>query len=1012
MKPKLLLIAFILFSSIGYSQLIEIRGKIVDSTTGISLPGVNIKQKNSNNNVSSDIDGNFVFYNLNSGSTIVFSFIGYKNYELKVSKSEKINVFLNEDTKSLEEVVVLGYSSKKKKYITGAVAVLSSKTIQELRPIKVEQALQGTVSGLTVTAQSGAPGAGLNIRIRGVGTNGKPDATVLIDGSIGDLSILNPEDIESITVLKDAQAAIYGTLGANGIVIVTTKQGKKNSKTKVTFNNYTGFQETTKELKLLDATEYALLLNESYANGGQALPYTNVSGLGTGTNWQKEVFNKAPIINSDFTVSGGSDKITYALSASDLKQEGIIGQAKSGFKRNTARLALGIDLSPKFKVQSNFIYTYVNRKSLSENGLGSVLFNALNTASVLPTRDLNGNYTLVPVTGYGVEVINPLAQIENTYNDYDLKKLNGNVKLTYDVVKNFKITSRIGFNTSNSNGKSFSKIVNYGGKVFDVTRSSVSQNKINDNDYTFDLFGEYEKTFFGNHKIKATIGTTVYKQFGSGLFATGYDVPNNSWDYADISLAQGFVAASSVGSYKYDERRLSHFAFLDYSYKGKYLISGTIRRDLSTKFGPNKRVAIFPGVTAGWLVTEESFLKKSNFLNFLKVRGSYGVLGNDQIPNNSYIGSLTNGSTYVFDGNLVNGTAIGVLPNPYVQWEEAKKFDVGFDLKILNEKIDITSDYFDETRSSLLLIGVPVSGITGVGAPGSGAPTKNAGKLNNKGIEFAINYKDKLSKNFNFGIGYNITKLKNEVLDVNNSTGYEEGGSFGVGQPRPTRMQVGHPIGYFYGLQQEGIFQNQAEINAAPSQSGLGSGTAPGDIRFKDVNGDGKIDLNDRTQIGKPLADITMGLNISLNYKNLDFIAYSYASIGNDMIRNYERVSTDVNKLNYVLGRWTGEGTSNTVPRVTTGATNNTLFSSYYVEDASFLRIQNVQLGYTLNKNVSEKIGISKLRFYTSVNNVYTFTKYRGYDPAASNGALNGNGIDNGFYPTPRTYMFGINLNF
>ena len=1012
MKPKLLLTAFILFSSIGYSQLIEIRGKIVDATTGISLLGVNIKQKNSNNNVSSDIDGNFVFSNLNSGSTIVFSFIGYKNFELKVTKSEKINVSLNEDTKSLEEVVVLGYSSKKKKDVTGAVAVLSSKTIQELKPIKVEQALQGTISGVTVTAQSGAPGAGLNIRIRGVGTNLQPDATVLIDGSVGDLSILNPEDIESITVLKDSQAAIYGTLGANGIVIVTTKQGKKNSKTKVTFNNYTGFQETTKELNLLNATEYALLLNESYANGGLALPYTNVSGLGSGTNWQKEVFNKAPIINSDFTVSGGSDKITYALSASDLKQEGIIGQAKSGFKRNTARLALGIDLSPKFKAQTNFIYTYINRKSLSENGLGSVLFNAINVASVLPTRDLNGNFTLIPITGYGIEVINPLAQIENTYNDYDLKKLNGNVKLTYDMFKNFKLSSKMGFNMGNSNGKVFNKKLSYGGKVFDVARSSVSQNKVNDNDYTFDLFGEYEKTFFENHKVKATIGTTVYRQFGSGLFATGYDVPNNSWDYADIQLAQGIGAASAVGSYKYDERRLSHFAFLDYSYKGKYLISGTIRRDLSTKFGPNKRVAVFPGVTAGWLVTEESFIKKSNFLNFLKIRGSYGVLGNDQIGNNRYIGSLTNSSTYVLGGNLVNGTAIGVLPNPNIQWEEAKKLDVGFDLKILNEKIDITADYFDETRNGLLIEFIPVSGITGVGAPGSGAPTANAGKVNNKGIEFAINYKDKISKNFNFGIGYNITKLKNEVLEVNNSTRYVEGGNFGVSQPFPSRMEVGHSLGYFYGFQQVGIFQNQAEINAAPSQSGLGSATAPGDIRFKDVNGDGKIDLNDKTDIGKPIADITMGLNISLNYKNLDFIAYSYASIGNDMVRNYERISPDVNKLNYVLGRWTGEGTSNSVPRVTTGATNNNLFSSYYVEDASFLRIQNVQLGYTLNKNVSEKIGISKLRLYTAINNVYTFTKYRGFDPAASSGAAIGGGIDYGFYPTPRTYMFGINLNF
>lgn len=1015
MKSNFLLIAFILISSLGYSQQHEISGTVLDGTSGIPLPGVNVVVQNTTLNTTSDIDGNFKISKIPSGAKVVFSYIGYKDFVFFASKNEVLTVKMIEESKSLDEVVVIGYGSKKKRDLTGAVTLITSKTIDELRPVKAEQALQGTVAGVVVTSQSGSPGAALDIRIRGIATNGNNGATIIIDGYPGDLSIINPNDIESYTILKDAQAAVYGTIGANGVVIVTTKSGKKNAKTKVSFNSYSGFQETTKKLSLLNATEYALLLNESYANGGQSLPYPNVSGLGDGTDWQDKIFNKAPIISNDFTISGGSEKMAYTFSASDLYQQGIIGEGKSDFKRNTARLSVDADLNSKLKFKTNLTYTYIDRDALNESGLGSVLFNALNTPSTLNVRDANGNYTLVPSTpGFGIEIINPLAQIENTFNDYKLKKFNGNISFDYSVDKNFKIISRMGFNTGNSIGKSFAKEVSYGGKVFDVTRSSVSQNTINDNSYNFDLFAEYENTFLEVHKVKATIGTTIYKEYGSGLFATGFDIPNNSWHNADLSLALGTSPAGGrdVGSYSYDERRLSHFARLEYEFNKKYLFSAVIRRDLSTKFGPDNRTGIFKAITAGWIISDENFFKKSNSFNFLKFRASYGILGNDQIRNNGYVGSLSGEGTYVFNGTLVNGVAVGVLPNPKLQWEESKKFDLGIDLKLFREKIDITADYFNDIRDNLLIGNIPVSGITGVYAPGSGSPTVNAGAVQNKGFEFAINYTDKFTEDFKFGIGYNITTLKNEVLEVNNSTGFLEGGSFGVGQLAPSRMEVGQPIGYFYGYQTDGIFQNQAEIDAHPSQDALGAVSAPGDIRFKDTNSDGVLDNKDRSNIGDPIADITMGLNFNLTYKGFDFVAYSYASLGNDMVRNYERTLSDVNRSNYVLGRWTGEGTSNSVPRVTTGATNNNLFSDYFVEDASFLRIQNIQLGYTLNSKVSERLGITKFRLYTSVNNVYTFTKYRGFDPAASSGNPIGGGIDYGFYPTPRTYLVGINVNF
>ncbi|WP_047545767.1 SusC/RagA family TonB-linked outer membrane protein [Psychroserpens sp. Hel_I_66] len=1014
MTTKLLSLLFLVFTAFAFGQQVNVKGTVTDQAFGQPLPGVNVLVKNTANGTYTDFDGNFELKNVEVNSILVFTYIGYQNQEVVVKDGEDLTVILVEDTESLDEVVVIGYGTQKKRDVTGSVSIVDSKTLDEIKPIKVEQALQGTVSGVNVTTQSGAPGAGLDIRIRGIGTNGAAGPTVIIDGYVGDLGVLNPNDIETITVLKDAQAAIYGTIGANGVVLITTKSGKKGAKTKVSYNTYTGFQETSRKLPLLNATEYAVLLNESYAAGGQNLPFPNVTGLGVGTDWQEEVFNEnVPIISHDFNVSGGSEKITYAISGSHLYQQGIIAPKKSDFRRNTARLSLGADISDKIRVNANAIYTYIDRDNINDFGLGSVLFNALNTPSTLSAFDANGQPTLVPnTTGLGIEIINPIAQIQNTFNDYDLRKINGTVGVEYDIVDNVTITSRLGFNTSNSEGKTFNKQIDYGGKVFDVPRSSVNQNSINDNDYSLDIFGSYKNLFADTHNVEITVGTTIYKQFGNGLFATGFDVPNNSWEFADIALAEGTSEARDVGSYAYDERRLSFFARAQYDYKGKYFLSGMIRRDLSTRFGPDNRVGYFPSVTAGWIVSDEGFFENVNSLNFLKLRASYGILGNDQIGNNGYVSLLSGEATYILDNALVQGEAIGVLPNQDLQWEEAKKFDVGLDMKFFNNRVDITADYFINVRDNLLIQNIPVSGITGVFAPGSGSPTVNAGKVENKGFEFAIGYRDNFSDDFNFGINYNFTTLKNEVLEVNNSTGFLDGGGFGVGQLAPSRMDVGNPLGYFYGLQTDGIFQNQAEIDAHPSQSDLGVGAAPGDIRFVDVNGDGNIDANDRTNIGDPIPDITMGLNLTFNYKGFDFIAYTFASIGNDMVRNYERTLTDVNRLNYVLGRWTGEGTSNTVPRVTTAATTNNVFSDYFVEDASYLRIQNIQLGYTLPITFTEKFSISKVRVYGGVNNLYTFTKYKGFDPGASNGAPIGGGIDSGFYPIPRTYLVGLNLNF
>jgi len=1013
MKSNIFLIAFILISSFCQAQEYDIKGTVTEAQTGLGLPGANVSVKNGTQQTTADFDGNFTLAKIPSGSIIVFSYVGFVTKEVAVTSNQTITVQLQSSEQSLEEVVVIGYGTQRKRDVTGAVGIVSSKTIEELRPVKVEQALQGTVSGVNVTSQSGSPGAALDIRIRGISSNGANGPLVIIDGYQGDLSLLNPTDIESITVLKDAQAAIYGIIGANGVVLVTTKKGKKDSKTRFSYNTYFGVQSTTRKLPLLNATEYAMLLNESYANNGQPIPYPNATGLGKGTDWQDEVFNdSAPIQNHDFSVSGGSEKIVYTLSGSHLFQEGIVGGTKSDFRRNTARLSLGADLSDKLKLETNAIYTYVDRDALSENNLGAPLFNAISVPSTISAYDSNGDYTLVPNTpGLGNEVINPLAQIANTFNDYDLRKLNGSIGLDYKLVKGLTFTGRIGFNTLNSESRSFAKQVSYGGKVFDNPRSSVSQNKINSNDYTLDLFGTY-KLATGDHELDAVLGTTIFEQWGSGLYGTGFDVPNNSWDFADISISNGLSEAKPVNSYVSNFRRTSYFARVNYSYKGRYLLTGIMRQDASTRFIKENRVGYHPSVLGGWIVSDEPFFGDSRFISFLKFRGSYGILGNDEIGDNRYRAILNGEAVYLWDGTLVTGTAIGTIPNKKIKWETDRKFDVGFDLRLANDKVEIAGDYFINTRNDLLINNTPISGIIGAGGPGGQSPTINAGTVRNKGFEFSINYKDKITDDFSFAVGYNFTTLDNEVLKVNNQTGFVESGAFGVGQQPPARMEVGETIGYFYGLQTDGIFQNQAEVDAHPSQSALGAPARPGDIRFKDVNGDGKIDANDRTNIGDPIPDVTMGFNLQFNYKGFDFVAYTYASLGNDMVRNYERSLSDINRHNYVLDRWTGEGTSNSVPRVTIGATSNNVFSDYFVEDASFVRIQNVQLGYTLNKDLTERAMLSKVRIYAGVNNLYTFTKYKGYDPAATSGAPIGGGIDYGFYPVPKTYMFGINLNF
>lgn len=1014
MRKKITFLLFALSTMIAFSQTFNVKGVVKDAVSGETLPGVSVVIKGTSIGTETNFDGVFNLVNVKQGATLVFNYLGKKTKEVVVT-SASITVSLEDAAEALEEIVVIGYGTQRKKEVTGAVTVISSATIDDLQPTRIEQALQGQVAGVNITTSSGSPGAAANIRIRGISTNGDSRPLILLDGRvIEDLSVVNPSDIESINILKDAAAGIYGVRAANGVILVTTKSGRKNTAFVSTFNTYVGFQQTTREIPLLNATEYALLANEAFAANGEPLPFPSVAGLGQGTNWQRQAFESAPIYSIDYTLNKGTEKSTYSLGLSVLDQDGIVGLDKSNFNRRNIRFNFDTEITDKLKFTSSTIFTNTNKKNLSENVLGSVLFNALNMPPTIPVFQANGEFSRPPATGTGIEVANPLAQVDNAQNRSGVNKISGSYGLNYQINSDFSAETRYQANYAISNTNTFNPLYTYGnGNVFNVDQSTFTNFKQNFFDYTFDAFLKYEKVFNDRHDVKAMVGTSVFQTIGrfeNILTSTATGTTLNDFILGNPVLngdgLQIFKNNNNGSNLAFDSRLLSYFGRFQYAYDGKYLFSAVVRRDGSSNFGPKNKFGFFPTASLGWIASEEDFLKESNVISFLKLRASYGIIGNDRIPGFRFLSILNGEAEYVFNNQLAQGIAVGPVANPEIRWEKQIPLDIGLDVELFN-KVTITADYFKK-RTEDLLVSAQTSGIIGVAAPGSSVPVINAGTVENEGLEFSIGYKETVSEDFNFNVNYNLTTLKNNVTFVGNSTGIIEGGSFGVGQEPPSRMEAGFPIGYFYGYKTDGIFQTQADVNAHATQLNA----APGDLRFVDTNGDGKIDADDRTNIGDPIADITMGLNLSFNYKRFDFNAYAFASIGNEIVRNYERNLPLTNRPTYFLDRWTGPGTSNTSPRVTTGATGNILFSDFYVEDGSFLRLQSVQLGYSVGQATLEKLQFSKLRFYVTGSNLFTLTKYRGYDPTTSNGAPIGGGIDQGFYPSPKTFLFGMNVTF
>ncbi|MBV1888268.1 MAG: TonB-dependent receptor [Urechidicola sp.] len=1022
MISRILFFGFFLTTIVSFGQNINVSGIVSEQATNGPLPGASVVIKNTNTGVTTDFDGNFYLTDVPVNSVLEISFIGFITQEVIVTSNEPISVILSEDTSTLDEVVVIGYGSQKVSKISGAVSSVNKKSIEALAPVRAEDALQGQAAGVTVIS-NGSPGAKPTVLIRGIPSYTGTDPLVVIDGvtqTLDDLNALNPSDIQSMNVLKDAAlTAIYGVSGGNGVIVVKTKGGRRNQKTAYSFDSSYGIQEVTKTIDVLNASEYASILNEASVASGGDLIFNNISGLGKGTNWQDEVIVDAPIINNNFTASGGGETSGYYLSAGYLSQEGVVGGGdKSYFDRLNVTGNFDIDLNEKLKAIVNTSYANIKSAGLSENNIGSVLSNALNFDPMISPYDVNGDFGISNTITQ--EIKNPLALIDNTYNEGNTNKLFGKIELQYDVLDNLKITSRLGYTYTDVIGKNFTPLQYYGvghnstnanedlspiettdGEgVTTSTHNRVSESSTNYFSYTYEIYGNYDFTIKENHNFQTVLGFSIAKNTGSSITANAQDIPFNSWAYADVSAATGDNASQTSSSWQYEKRNLSFFGRINYDYQEKYLVSFTARRDGSTSFGSNNKFAFFPSASLGWVVSNEDFFE-SNIVSFLKLRGSYGTVGNDNIsPQFSTISTFPQ---YTFDGNIVSGSTLQSIPNDDVTWENQIQSNFGIDLRLWNGKVSLNADYFEKTVDDLLFnptlslyLGTPVY------------PAANIGKTKSTGFDISASYNDSFGEDFNFSTSVNFTTVKNNVEEINNGDKFIWGSGYGIPYTQLTRFEEGFSPGYFYGYKTNGIFQNQAEIDAHATQEGA----QPGDIRYADIDGNGVIDAEDRTEIGDPFPDFTIGWNIGFDYKNFDFNMFTYASVGGDLYRAYERNLNFTNRSASTLDRWTGEGTSNTEPRVTFIDTNNNRRASdRYVEDGSFVRIKNIQLGYTLPEIASDKISISKIRIYGQVKNAFTFTDYSGYDPEISSGVLD-TGIDRGSYPQPRVWLMGLNVQF
>lgn len=1031
------------------AQTIDVRGTVTD-TNGEPLIGTTIAVVGTSTGTLTDIDGNFFLTGVAVGSKISASYIGYTTQEKNIPSNGRIDFVLRGDGLQLDEVVAIGYGVQKKSVVTAAISKVDKDRLAQTSPVRVDNALRGLASGVQVTAGDGQPGSGTKVRIRGIGTINNSDPLYIIDGMPvnGGIDNINPADIESIEVLKDAaSAAVYGARAANGVVLITTKKGTVG-KTKVSYDFSYGWQSAWRKRDMLNASEYATLMNEaSMANNGTTL-YDNPSAFGVGTNWQDVLFNdNAPVQNHQLSVSGANDRINYFFSAGYYNQEGIIGgnYDASNYKRLSFRSNTTFKLFDASKERnwlksmtftSNIAYTRITSRgitagSLTGSALGDALFmdptmdvydpegktiqNYDHTKYGEPIRDkITGEILAMPSSNFN-ELANPLARLsrnQNGKNNSD--KIIANLNLEVGLWDNLK------YKFSWGSDLAFWGYDNWGEPAYlnkNSTRDNSSVNSQMNRGYRWQIENVlyYDKTF-GEHSINVVLGQSAQRSTSRALNGTRYDLPEYRDDKANIDFASGLATdgrMSVSGGLGDPSSIASYFGRLSYNFAERYILQATVRRDGSSRFGSHNKWATFPSVSVGWNITNEKFMEqRPEWYNWTKIRLSWGKNGNEQIGNFRYTANVATGNNYPFGSGGANGSQNIYLgskptgtPNPDLKWEESEQYDAGLDFGFFNGAFTVGVDYFyKKTNGMLKEMAVP-------SYLGESKPWGNVGSMKNFGWEFEIGWNHH-SGDWDLGASLNLSYVKNELINLGNADGFESMDNVHqIGNV--SRAENGYTYPFFYGYLTDGIIQNQAEADAY--NAATGSKAVPGDVRFVDLNENGAIDDNDRTMIGKGMPDWTFGLNLTAAWKGIDFSMLLSGSLGNDIIDVTRRLDCAyVNLPAEFMNRWHGEGTSNTMPRFCWPGDDSNKnwgnFSDLYVHDGSFARIKNMQIGYTLPNNLTRKFFVERLRLYVAAENLATFTSYKGLDPELAND--NSNGIDRGYYPQARTFTVGLNINF
>ena len=1033
---------------------VQVKGVVLDTSDQPIIGASVIETGTKSNGTLTGADGSFAI-TITQGASLKISYVGYKTVTVKPTAGKAVQVVLEEDAEVLNDVVVVGYGTQRKKLVTGSTVHVTSENIEAVNAVDAFGALQSLASGMNIVMNSGQPGEGYKVTIRGMGTAGSNTPLYVVDGVPGaNIDDLSPNDIESIDILKDAaSSAIYGARASNGVILVTTKKGKPG-RIQVTFDGYLGWQNpNTNGVTPLNARQYMEINDKAYEIQGVAtydwatlIPkqYAQImSGQWNGTNWLEETtIDNAPMHNASINIMGGSDISRFSLGFSKYHQTGTIGwPADPKFDRYNVRLNSDYSLIRKkgrdvLKFGENINFSTTDKRGVSVGGIyGNSIRNLLAMSPLLPAYNDNGDFyeyadILADGWDFSAEMANPLAQMKYDNGSGYTKgwRLQTNFFLEFVPIKGLTWRTSAGWLYRHRESRSYVPVYELSSKKSNPN-DDVSQSQSYSIRWSLENTLNYVKSF-GNHNVDVLLGQSVEKWgYGNGVNVTNSNsLFPGSFDHAYIANANVVDAAyTSIGGSPESQGALSSFfGRINYNYAETYLLSFVLRADGSSNFAPGKRWGYFPSISAGWVISNESFMEKTkNWLDFLKLRASWGQNGNCNISGFQYLATIDLNDPYYFDNkdNPGIGAYPNILPNEDVKWETSEQLDFGFDARFLNNRLGVAFDWYKKTTKDWL-----------VRAPmllsyGTNAPYVNGGDIQNKGYEVQLSWNDKIGRDFVYSVSFNFSHNKNEVTRLANSEGIIHGGSNAIAQNTAElyRLEVGYPIGYFWGYEMEGIIQNEADLQdylnrncgGDKKNSLQGEALQPGDVKFVDYNGNGKIDKGDadKTMIGDPNPDFTMGLNINLSWRGFDFGLNGYGSFGQQVAKSYRQFSDhpDDNYCTDVYTKyWTGEGSTNEYPRFSDGKNANmSEISRVWIEDADFFKISRISLGYDFKKLYS-KLPVQKCRLYVSLSNFICFTGYSGMDPEVGfgNGTSWASGIDCGYYPSSRSFQVGMNINF